>query len=188
MKSISLAAAICLSIFGLAVPRTAHAAESFLEGRDPAGDVTIYDNVDGLSQRDRESIDTRRAWVSKVDRGTFRASVKLRRVADRSTRWDQMIFFESRPQNDRRPDRAEIGFTNKPRIAGYAYDTRTDEQCDLGAVTRKPARDVLSIDVPARCMPREGWHMDVNSFTGVFYSDEPAYSKDRVHMGRLYYP
>lgn len=187
MKPVGLAAAICLSILGLSVPQPAYAGEALLEGQDPAGDVRIYNN-DGLSVKDRKSIDLRRAWVSKIDQNTYRVSVKLKRVAAKTTRWDQMVFFTSHPQDENINQYADIGFTHRPRSAAYAYTSRGNESCELGSVKRKPAKDVLSITVPLRCMPRNGWHMDATTVTGTFRSDAPAYSGDRVHMGRLYYP
>ncbi|WP_344341919.1 hypothetical protein, partial [Streptomyces rhizosphaericus] len=118
MKSVRLAAAICLSILGLCVPHPAQAAEALLDAQDPAGDVRIY-TPDGLSDRDRKSVDIRRAWVSEVDQNTYRVSVKFKRVAAKSTRWDQMVFFDSHPQNEKINQSAGVGFTQKPRSDAY---------------------------------------------------------------------
>lgn len=187
MKSAGLAAAICLSILGLSFPQSAHAAEALLDAQDRAGDVRTYGN-DGLRERDRRSIDLRRAWVNEVDNNTYRVSVKLKRVAGRSTRWDQMVFFHARPKNKQSDQYADIEFTHKPGSDAHAYDSRANESCELGAVKRKPAKGILSITVPLRCMPWDGWVMDATTITGTFRSDAPVFSRDRVAMGRFYYP
>jgi hypothetical protein len=185
MISIRRVAAACLFATVVGTPQPAHAADVFMEANDSAGDVRIFE-TDGLRGKLRRSIDLRRAWISEVDNRTYRVSAKIKDLAPKSTRWDQMVFFDA--QSEKGKNYASIGFTHQSNDGAYAYDSKADEWCDIKRVTRRPAQGVLSVKVPLRCMPWDGWTMKVATYTGTFRSDAPAFSRDRMRLGKFSYP
>jgi hypothetical protein len=185
MISMRRLVAACLFATVIASPQSAQGADAFMEATDSAGDVRIF-KTDGLRGKWRRSIDLRRAWISEVDNRTYRVSVKIKDLAPKRSRWDQMVFFDARPKKGK--NSASIGFTHRSKDGAYAYDTKSDKWCDIKRVTRRPAKGVLSVKVPLRCMPWTGWRMTVWTYTGTFRSDAPAFSRDRMSMGRFFYP
>ncbi len=162
----------------------ASAAEVISSGRDDRGDVRILES--GLSHRNKVSIDLRKATITRVSEKRFRFTVKIRRVAARKARWDQMFFFTMSGRSD--DETASVGFSQKPRGGAYAstHTDNGDTWCDL-VVRRDRDRHRLSVTVPQRCMPSNRARVRLAAYTGLFRSNAPPFSIDRAKLTRIRY-
>lgn len=163
----------------------AQAADSvvLVSQRDPKGDVRYFNDVEGLGDKMRISIDLRRADVSAVGDDRFRFRVKIRQVVSEDKDWDQMFFFLLR---DGDGNFTEVGFTQKNNNLGYAYtyDEGAEQSCRLRRVQRMPAKDMLAVVVPETCVMAGPARVRVFSYAGHFRTDAHPYSMDRARFER----
>lgn len=176
---------ILITVLASAVVSPAHAASPIVSsGKDAKADVKST-AAEGLSPRNRKSIDIRKAWISQ-EGDNFRFTVKIRRVAPTRVKWDQMVFFTLRdPANVNAF--AEVGFTQRSNDLAYAYDSVTGESCDIAKVTRDRMKQTLSLLVPGRCMPTAEYRAKVKTSTGFFRTDAPTWSRDNLRLSRINY-
>ncbi len=168
----------------LVVPSPA-AAATLLSVSDEHDDVQIFGATDGLSQEERQSIDIHTFRVASRDDNKVRFTVGIEEII-RKPKFDQMFFVGlSPPPKSGGTWEGQIGFTSKGEF-GYATisDTESDESvwCDIDGVTRRPALDKVSIDVPRRCLPEQRTKVRLDSYTGHFRSDAPPWSRDRLRV------
>jgi hypothetical protein len=184
-RSVTALLAATASTAALAVPAPAAAASTILSATDEHDDVQIYAATDGLSQAERKSIDIYTFRVAEGAGNKIRFTVGIEEII-RKPKFDQMFFvgLKPPPKSDATWD-GQIGFTSKGEF-GYAtvYDYESDESvwCDIDGVTRRPAKDKVSIDVPRRCLPGQKAKVRLDSYTGHFRSDAPPWSRDRLRV------
>ncbi|UFN44660.1 hypothetical protein [Nocardioides okcheonensis] len=153
--------------------------------KDPRGDVRIHKRIRGLSTKERKSIDVRQVTVDVRDSVT-RFSVKLEDVRP-TNGWDQMVFLNMEPTaGSTQAFGGSIGFSPQRPALSYAYlDSSGDgtdfESCDPLRAKVSWRRDLVSLDVPRRCLPSSEAVVKVRSYTGYFRSDASGpWSSDRV--------
>jgi hypothetical protein len=104
--------------------------------------------------------------------------VRLRKLY-KSKKWDQMVFFNSR-YDDNDPKNVPIGFKVRNSTAAYAYDDEMDANC-APKIGRK-GRSVW-VDVPAKCRPWDGQTVQLDTYTGKWQSDARPFFRDHVTVG-----
>ncbi|WP_457189538.1 hypothetical protein [Nocardioides sp. P5_E3] len=155
--------------------------------KDPRGDVRVHHRIRGLSMDERTSIDLRKVTVEARGSGT-RFTVQLRDVR-RTRGWDQMVFFNiSQPAGSDDLFSGSVGFSPQAASLSYAYlnfgtDGTDFESCDPLRAKVSWKRDVVSLDVPRRCLPDSEAVVRVQSLTGYFRSDAAGpWSSDRARF------
>lgn len=183
-----LAGAVCTALAGAALPAAAAPAadqDVIAMLKDPRGDVRIHQRVPGLTTDERTSIDVRKATVER--RGSFtRFTVQMRDVR-RTRGWEQMVVVDfAHGPGYTVPFYGSVGFSPQVPASSYAYtysgkDMADLESCDPLRAKVSWRRDVVSLDVPRRCMPEPEAKAWVESSTGYFRSDAfHQWSSDRA--------
>ena len=155
--------------------------------KDPRGDVRIHQRVRGLTREERMSIDLREVTVEA--RGSVtRFTVRLRDVR-RTRGWDQMVFVNfAQPAGSDEVFSGSIGMSPQRPSLSYAYlyfgeDMSDFESCDPLRAKVSWQRNLVSIDVPRRCLPESEAKVRVESLTGYFRSDAGGpWSSDRARF------
>lgn len=155
-----------------------------VEVADPTGDVRVFHRVEGLGDRQRRTIDASSFTVTPVgDDGDLRFGVRIARVTG-SHRFDQMVFVRLvPPAGSEETWETQIGFS--PQKPDWAYATRYLDDagryrtCEPLA-SRSSGGTVISLDVPAKCVPPQEAAISVELLTGRFRTDADPWSRDRV--------
>jgi hypothetical protein len=153
--------------------------------KDPRGDVRNHQRIRGLTTKERKSIDVRQVTVD-VRESVTRFSVELEDVR-RTNGWDQMVFLNIEPTaGSTEGFGGSIGFSPQRSTLSYAYldfsgDGTDLESCDPLRAKVSWQRDLVSLDVPRRCLPSSEAMVKVRSYTGYFRSDASGpWSSDRA--------
>lgn len=173
--SAALTLGILLMVSTLATAASAAVAPSdpLAALEDPRGDVRIHESTSGLTAAERKSIDLRAVTVER--RGsTTRFTVRMRDI--RGTRgWDQMVFVNfATPSSSDENLTGQIGFAPQVAALSFAYlelDNGDYESCDPLRAKVSWRRDLVSLDVPRRCLPDTEVVVRVRTMTGYFRSD-----------------
>lgn len=185
-----LAGAVCTVLVGAALPAAAAPAadqDVLASLKDPRGDVRIHQRIRGLTTDERTSIDLRKVTVES--RGSVtRFTVQMRDVR-RTRGWDQMVFVNfAQPAGSAEVFSGSIGFSPQAPASSYAYlyfgeDMSDFESCDPLRAKVSWQRDLVSVDVPRRCMPESEAKVRVQSMTGYFRSDAAGpWSSDKARF------
>jgi hypothetical protein len=185
-----LAGAVCTMLAGAALPAAAAPAadqDVLASLKDPRGDVRIHQRVRGLTTDERTSIDLRKVTVES--RGSVtRFTVQMRDVR-RTRGWDQMVFVNfAQPAGSADGFSGSVGFSPHAPALSYAYlyfgeDMSDFESCDPLRAKVSWQRDLVSLDVPRRCMPESEAKVRVESLTGYFRSDAGGpWSSDKARF------
>ena len=159
---------------------TSSAAEVLVQQRDHRRDVKLLAN-DDITKKQKKSIDLYDLKIFDLGRKT-RFLVHFPRITS-SSKFDQMAFISMR--RPRGTDAvAQVGLSPTPGSAryGYAYWFSRNRGCDPLSAVGAPKLDAAWVDVPQRCVPRGRVRISVQSLTGGFRSDEPAYSRDGLNV------
>lgn len=185
-----LAGAVCAVLVGEALPAAATTAadqDVLASLKDSRGDVRIHQRVRGLTKDERTSIDLRKVTVES--RGSVtRFTVQMRDVR-RTRGWDQMVFVNfAQPAGGAEVFSGSVGFSPQAPALSYAYlyfgeDMSDVESCDPLRAKVSWQRDLVSVDVPRRCMPESEAKVRVQSMTGYFRSDAGGpWSSDKTRF------
>lgn len=156
---------------------------------DPTGDVRIFHRADGLSDGQRRTIDVSAFTVTPVgDQGDLRFDVTIARVTG-SHRFDQMVFVRLvPPAGSEATWETQIGFS--PQKPDWAYATRylddTGRYRNCEPLVSQGTGTVVSLDVPAKCIPAQEAAIRVELLTGRFRTDANPWSRDRVPVPGTY--
>ncbi len=167
-------------------PSVAHAApgDTVVSVTDPAGDVKLYNDDGGLSDKQRRSIDLRKLTVKERAGGDMRFIVKLKQLTT-SRRFDQIVEVRLLPTDPDAFWSATVGMSPQHRNLAYAFYSPTLDgddtvSCDPLRAKVREARRTVSVDVPKRCLPKDPARVRVGSYTGHFRSEGVGYSRDRL--------
>ncbi|HYF74223.1 MAG TPA: hypothetical protein VD864_15445, partial [Nocardioides sp.] len=147
------------------------------------GDVRIFHRADGLSDGQRRTIDASAFTVTPVgDEGALRFGVTIARVTG-SKRFDQMVFVRlAPPAGSEDTWETQIGLS--PQKPDWSYATRylddTGRYRNCEPLVAQVDGTVVSLDVPAKCIPPQEAAIRVDLFTGRFRTDASPWSRDRV--------
>lgn len=165
-------------------PARAAAAPSIVSSADARGDVRLRSG-EGPSKAARRSIDIHRVVIRRTPARTagarVRFAVRIRESRPRA-RYDQMAFFVLRPAGGG-AKLGDIGFTTRGRLAYASWGPTPSGDyvsCDPLRSRVVPGSDTVHLDVPRRCLPDRPVRITVRTVTGVFRSDAPTYSADRL--------
>ena len=155
------------------------------------GDVRILRHNKGLTRAERTTADLRKVTIEQVAERRFRITVKLRHLAASHARWDQTTIIGF---TETRGDWPEAGVVLQQHrdFKAFAYRNSAGTTCSL-KLTRSPTRRTLSVVVPKRCMPPEGWQGWVKTSTEIV--DEPVaveptwtvFSRDFMRLPKVRY-
>jgi hypothetical protein len=155
-----------------------------------SSDVRIIRHNKGLSRAERTTADLRKVTIEEVADRRYRVTVKLRRLAPSRATWDQATVIGLTEDRDDWPE-AGVLFDHRGFTA-FAFKNSPGITCEL-KVIRHPVHRALSVVVPKRCMPPEGWQGWVKTTTEIV--DDPAaaeptwtvFSRDFMRLPKLHY-
>jgi len=149
--------------------------------------VRIHQRIRGLSMDERTSIDLTKVTAEARGSAT-RFTVQIRDVR-RTRGWDQMVFLNiSNQAGSDNVFSGSVGFSPQAASSSYAYlyfgaDGTDFESCDPLRARVSWKRDLVSLDVPRRCLPDSEAEVRVQSLTGYFRSDAGGpWSSDRARF------